>query len=405
MTRLVSFLVAASVLPVLEAPVHAQPRGKPNVVWIVGDDLNTNLGCYGHSLVKSPHIDRLAARGVRFERAYTNVPVCNPSRGSFLSGRRPGSKYKDAVHLPNYFHKNGYYTVEVAKVRHSDSPNELASFDEKLKATANALEFLDRKHEKPFFLGVGLHHTHPGFASKAEFQKLYPFDQMVLPKEPPNIKDGVPADAFYKVAVDTLTAEDHRKHLARYYAAVSTLDSEVGAILNTLDKLGLWDNTIVILTSDHGRMLGEHGGIFDKRCLFEQSVRIPFIVAAPGHLKGKTSPRLVENIDIYPTLVELCGLPKPDGLEGLSVVPLLRDPQRPWRQAAFARSPVHPTGMTMRTERYRYTEWGNPKLAELYDHESDPLEHRNLVKDPAQAKVVEEMRRMFAAGWQGALPR
>jgi len=416
---------AALVCHCFASVVVAQTPGKPNVILIVGDDLNTNLGCYGHPLVKSPNIDRLAARGVRFERAYCNAPVCNPSRTSFLSGRRPKNIVKNAVFLPNFFHSNGYHTVEVGKVRHSYGlSNDFASFDENLKASAkNAVEFLGRKHEKPFFLAVGLNHTHPGFASTPAFQKLYPYDKMVLPKEPPNIKDGVPADAFYKLDVHALTAEEHRKHLARYYAAVSTLDGEVGAILDALDKLGLWENTIVILSSDHGRMLGEHGGIFDKRCLFEQSVRIPFIVAAPliphpsppvppvgegqgvrGH-KGKTSQRLVENVDIYPTLVELCGLPMPEGLEGLSVVPLLREPQRPWRQAAFTHSPVHPTGVTMRTERYRYTEWGNPKLAELYDHESDPLEHRNLVNDPAQAELVGEMRRIFAAGWQHALPR
>jgi arylsulfatase A-like enzyme len=113
----------------------------------------------------------------------------------------------------------------------------------------------------------------------------------------------------------------------------------------------------------------------------------------------------VENVDIYPTLVELCGLPMPDGLQGLSLLPLLRDPQRPWRQAAFSHSPVHPTGVTMRTERYRYTEWGSPRLAELYDHETDPLEHRNLVHDVAHAELVGSMRRLFAAGWKGALPK
>ncbi len=201
-----------------------------------------------------------------------------------------------------------------------------------------------------------------------------------------------------------MTAAEHRQHLANYYAAVSTLDDVVGAVLDALDKSNLRDKTVVILSSDHGRMLGEHGGIFDKRCLFEQSVRIPFIVAAPGH-QSKTSTRLVENIDIYPTLVELCGLPMPEGLQGLSVLPLLREPRRPWRQAAFSHSPVHPTGTTMRTERYRYTEWGNPKLAELYDHETDPLEQRNLVNDPSRAELVRELRLMFTAGWKGALPK
>jgi iduronate 2-sulfatase len=382
-----------------------QAAGKPNVVLIVGDDLNTNLGCYGHKLVQSPHIDRLAARGVRFERAYTNVPVCNPSRTTFLSGWRPGSPHKNAVFLPNHFSKNGYRTIEIGHVRHGYGiSHDYAAFDENKKSIKDAIAFLGRKHDRPFLLAIGLSHTHPGFASTPPFQKLYPYDKMVLPKEPPNIKDGVPADAFHKLDVRAQTEAQHRKHLASYYAAVSTLDNEVGAVLESLDKLGLWDNTIVILTSDHGRMLGEHGGIFDKRCLFEQSVRIPFIVAAPGH-KGKTSPRLVENVDIYPTLIELCGVPRLDGLQGLSVLPLLRDPQRPWRQAAFSHSPVHPGGVTMRTERYRYTEWGSPKLSELYDHDTDPQEHRNLVSDPAHAEVISAMRRMFAAGWKGALPK
>ncbi len=383
----------------------AQTPAKLNVVWIVGDDLNTNLGCYGHKLVKSPHIDRLAARGVRFDRAYTNVPVCNPSRTSFLSGWRPGSPHKNAIFLPNYFNKNGYRTIEIGHVRHGYGvSHDYAAFDENKKSIRDAIDFLGRKHDKPFLLAIGLSHTHPGFASTPPFQKLYPHHKMVLPKEPPNIKDGVPADAFHKIDVRTLMEAQHRKHLASYYAAVSTLDNEVGAVLEALDKLGLWEATIVILTSDHGRMLGEHGGILDKRCLFEQSVRIPFIVAAPGH-KGKTSPRLVENVDIYPTLIELCGLPKLDGLQGLSVLPLLRDPQRPWRQAAFSHSPVHPSGVTMRTERYRYTEWGSQKLSELYDHDADPLEHRNLVSDPAHAEIVRAMRQMFAAGWKGALPK
>lgn len=383
----------------------AQTPAKLNIVWIVGDDLNPDLGCYGHKIVKSPHIDRLAARGIRFDRAFTNAPLCNPSRTSFLSGRRPKNSFVGAIFLPNYFSKNGYRTVEVGHVRHGYGPShENAAFDENLKGTKDAVAFLHRKHDRPFLLAVGLSHTHPGFASTPAFQKLYPFDKMMLPAEPADIKDRVPADAFQKIDVRKMTPDEHRKHVAKYYAAVSTLDSEVGMILDVIDKLGLWENTIVILTSDHGRLLGEHGGIFDKRCLFEQSVRIPFIVAVPGH-RGKSSQRLVENIDIYPTLVELCGLAKPEGLQGLSVVPLLRDPQRPWRQAAFAHSPVHPKGVTMRTERYRYTEWGNAKVAELYDHDQDPFEYRNLVNDPAQADVLREMRRMFNEGWKGALPK
>jgi uncharacterized sulfatase len=290
-------------------------------------------------------------------------------------------------------------------VRHSYGPSQSqASFDEELKRPAEAVEFLGRKHEKPFFLGVGLAHTHPGYAFTAEIRKLYPSASMPLLQEPADLASRVPEDAFRNLYMPKLTEDEYRKHVADYYAAISTLDGEVGKIMAALDQANLWATTVIVLTSDHGRMLGEHGGIYDKRCLYEQSVRVPFIVAAPGHA-GKTSPRLVENVDLYPTLAELCGLTPPAGLQGLSLVPLLANPERPWRTAAFAHSPVHPGGQTMRTERYRYTEWGKPELIELYDHQTDPLEHHNLARDPGRADLLQEMRKQFAAGWMGSQPK
>jgi uncharacterized sulfatase len=140
--------------------------------------------------------------------------------------------------------------------------------------------------------------------------------------------------------------------------------------------------------------------------LFEESARAPMIVVAPGKLKKAVSPRLVEFVDMYPSLVDLCGLPQPHGLEGTSFVPLLKEPNRPWKKAAFTvvRRGQDRLGRSVRTDRFRYTEWGDERTAELYDHQIDPKEYRNLVNDPASRKTLEEMRKTLRAGWRAALP-
>jgi uncharacterized sulfatase len=187
--------------------------------------------------------------------------------------------------------------------------------------------------------------------------------------------------------------------MAAYYATISFMDAQVGVLLAVMDRLRLWENTIVVLFSDHGFHLGDHGGLWAKLTLFEQSARVPLIIAAPHHHSaGQVSPRTVELLDVYPTLVNLCGLPRPAGLEGHSLVPLLRKPRTAWDRPA--RTMVFRQGReghTVRTERWRYTEWENGKQGtELYDHQTDPHEFNNLAHDPRHTKRLAEMRRLLS---------
>jgi uncharacterized sulfatase len=192
-----------------------------------------------------------------------------------------------------------------------------------------------------------------------------------------------------------------------YFASVSFVDSQVGRLLDALDRLGLAENTVVVFVSDHGFLLGEHGQ-WQKQMLFEESNRVPLVFAGPGVNGRGASPRVVELLDIYPTLVELCGLPKPKHrLEGKSLKPLLDEPQAAWDRPAYSQvqrgtdqTPGHPPimGRSVRTDRWRYTEWSDgPEGIELYDHTNDPREYRNLANESAHADQVAEMKRLLEA--------
>jgi uncharacterized sulfatase len=185
--------------------------------------------------------------------------------------------------------------------------------------------------------------------------------------------------------------------MAAYYACISFMDAQVGVLLDTLDRLKLWDNTIVVLLSDNGYHLGDHNGLWAKLTNFEQASHIPLLIAAPGHGKGKVSSRTVELLDIYPTLAELCALEKPARLEGRSLVPLLKQADAPWEKSAHTMV-YHKDvlGKSVRTARWRYTEWeGGKQGVELYDHERDPDEYDNRAGDPKFSETVAEMRRLL----------
>jgi uncharacterized sulfatase len=183
--------------------------------------------------------------------------------------------------------------------------------------------------------------------------------------------------------------------MAVYFGAVSYIDSQVGILLDALDRMKLRDRTVVVLTSDHGKHLGEHGGFWGKMSLYEPAARVPLLVAAPGRKAGAASPRVVELLDLYPTLAELCGLPAPRGVDGTSLVPLLEDPGGPWKKPAFTVTPREKGwGRSVRTERYRYTEWPDGS-AQLFDHDNDPGECRNRAGDPAWAEVRAELKRLL----------
>ena len=462
--------IAIAMVGALAMPSRASaPAGsaRPNVLFIATDDLNMNVGCYGNTPVETPNIDRLAARGVRFDRAYCQFPLCNPSRVSMLTGLRPDTiKVYDLatnfrsvrpriVTLPQLFKNNGYFTARVGKIYHYGVPRQIGSGgmddpdswdlainprgrdkdeEERLhvltrgtgttlgfsmswlemdgsdsdqtdgKGTTETIRLLERFADEgqPFFLGMGFYRPHTPFVATSKWFDMYPKEKVLLPKRPKNDLSDVPDIALTIRPPDYgLSQSDLNDCVRGYWASVSCLDAQVGQILDVLDRLGLADNTIVVFFSDHGFMLGEHGQ-WQKQLLFEESNRVPLIMAGPGFSGRGASPRTVELLDVYPTLVELCDLPKPrHKLEGKSLVPLLVDPGAKRKRPAYSQitrianrgqdsKPI--MGYSVRTERWRYTEWDEGELGrELYDHANDPDEHNNLALDRGHSKTVAEM--------------
>jgi arylsulfatase A-like enzyme len=278
--------------------------------------------------------------------------------------------------------------------------------------------------DKPFFLGAGFLKPHLPFVAPKRYFDLYQKTSFALPGNPNPPKD-VPTFAMHNsselrayldIPQEGPIPESKAMELIRaYHAAMSYTDAQIGKVLNELDRLGLRKNTIVILWGDHGYHLGDHG-LWNKHTNFEQATRVPLIISVPGQkTAGRKSAALTEFVDIYPSLCELCGLSLADGLEGTSFAPLLSNPDRPWKKAAFSQYPrVVPKlgpgmGHSLRTERYRYTEWtvpGKDFLAtELYDYEKDPQENVNLAGMPEHAELVRRFAKMMKDGWRGALPQ
>lgn len=282
-----------------------------------------------------------------------------------------------------------------------------------------AIGVLRQIRSKPFFLAVGFLKPHLPFVAPRKYFDLYPLDEVKLADNPFRPKDA-PAEAFanwgelraYKGMPKTGPMPDKEAIELRraYYAATSYTDAQIGRVVDELDRLGLRDNTIIILWGDHGWQLGEHGE-WCKHTNFEVATRSPMIINAPGQKNpGAKTQALVEFVDIYPTLCELCNVPLPDGLEGASFVPLMNDPKREWKKAAFSQYPRgNAMGYSIRTDRYRYTEWvepgKEPTARELYDHQTDPKENANAAGLPENKAVVAELAGALHAGWKAALPR
>ncbi len=434
-----------------------------NVLFIAVDDLRPTLGVYGDHIAKTPNIDALARQGMVFTQAYSQIANCNPSRSSLLTGRRPDttqifdlsthfrSTLPDAVTLPEYFKKHGYFTQSFGKVFHnairggledpqswsvSSTPSAQDRNDGKAwaapdvpddqledgrmatlaVATLPGLKVLLR--DKPFFLAVGFRKPHLPFLAPKRYYDLYPLEQMPLALNPAPPRDVPPValngvgelkryDGMPKAGrVPDPTA---RELVRGYYASVSYTDAQVGRVLAELDRLGLRESTIIVLWSDHGWHLGEHEQ-WTKHTNFEESARVPLIISVPGQKnRGASSNGLVELVDLYPTLCELVGFKAPPGLEGLSLAPLLEDPNRPWKRAAFTQYPRdNVMGHSMRTERYRYAEWAEPNHApvgvELYDYQMDPRGDVNLAGQPEYKALIEELSKQLHAGWRSAMP-
>ncbi len=433
------------------------PTRPPNVLFIAVDDLTCALGAYGHPLVKTPHIDALARRGMVFDRAYTQLPLCNPTRASLMTGTRPDTigvynltthfreKLPDVVTLPQLFRSHGYRAMRVGKIYHYGVPSQIgtpglddpASWDETVNprgrdkqeeslvtnfipkmglgiapaylaadgsdeeqtdglVATRAIELMRAHRDQPFFLAAGFYRPHTPYIAPKKYFDLYPLDSIPVPATP-DLSRVPPAALWLPEIVKRnplfwgLSSRQQQEIIRAYYASVSFMDAQVGRLLRELDALGLADNTIVVLWGDHGYLLGEHGQ-WQKQSLFEESARAPLIIVPPAGqaVPGKTR-RIVELLDVYPTLADLARLPAPATLEGRSLVPLLKNPAAPWPHPAFTQIRQ---GRSIRTEAWRYTEWGvnGADGVELYDHRHDPLESRNLAKEPSHAGVVAELR-------------
>lgn len=273
------------------------------------------------------------------------------------------------------------------------------------KVAIEAIKLLEQHRDKPFFLAAGFYKPHTPYVAPKKYFDLYPMEQIQLPKEPAEHLKTVPKPALASTSplpYFGVTEDQARECKQAYYAAISFVDAQIGKLLDAMDRLKLWDNTVVVFWSDHGYHLGEHG-LWMKQSLFDQSSKVPMIIVAPGAKgNGKPSPRTVELLDLYPTLADLAGLAAPKDLAGASLRPLLDDPARPWERAAYTQVERggNKPGYAVSTERWRYIEWDEGRLgSQLYDLEKDPKEYVNLAADPAHEAVVAEMKARMKKNW------
>ncbi len=452
----------------------------PNVLMILVDDLCPQLGCYGHENMFSPNIDLLAASGTRFDRAYCQVAVCGASRASLMTGMRPTRKrflsydtraerdVPDASPIQEVFKDAGYEAVSLGKIFHHKSDfadrwsrepwREEGEFPGYARGIERTVErpatqavdapddaFPDARiadraiHElrglarsgSPFFLCTGFVKPHLAFACPQKYWDMYDREAINLDDHPFK-PAGTPAIAMHNwgelrkfagiSAKGPLDEAKARELIHGYYACVSYVDAQIGRVLDELNRLGLADDTIVVLLGDHGYHLSDHG-LWCKHSNFENAVHVPLIVRAPmlagsqaspppaGRGVGQSSGALVEFVDVYGSLCELCGLLPPTGqVQGTSLVPLLREPGRKWKEAAFSQyvRGRDVLGESIRTDRFRFTRWSPPSGEvvglELYDHVVDPGENKNFANQPEHVGDVAMLTAMLDAGWRAARP-
>jgi len=436
---------------IFQSIIIAQQNSRPNVLFIAVDDLNDWVGpLQGYKGVKTPNIDKLAKQGMNFTRAYCPAPVCNPSRTALLTGKRPSTSgvyqnfhpwrvaLPNAVTLPQYFMRNGYEVVGISKIFH-DAFNDSASWhkyypqqrqltpekqpmngfgnfdwgplqvnDEDMadyKHVQWGIDFLNEKHDKPFFLAVGIKRPHLSWWVPQKYFDMYPLSGIVLPKVIANDLDDVPPIGVTmakripegQMTAATQNMEDHKfiiendkwkQAIQGYLASITFADAMFGRLLDALDKSAYKQNTIIVFFGDHGWHLGEKEH-WRKFALWEEATRVPFIMVVPDVTKPNSAcARTVNLMDVYPTLLTLCRLPPKDGLEGVDIQPLLLNPGLPWD---------HPSITTfgygnhaVRTERWRYIQYSD-KTEELYDHNVDPYEWKNLASDPKYAETKKKL--------------
>lgn len=460
---------------------------KPNVLFLMADDMRVELGCYGSMFnAKTPNLDALAKSGVRFDRNYCQFPLCNPSRASLFTGRKPtktgvlGNRtffrdvHPDWTTLPQLFKENGYVSVRAGKIFHGgyDDPKAWQSASEWTVADEGGMQSHDKGHDldtskiaernerdlrsvklaglkpedpegrkrafysdrivilegngeghgdyhtadhtienlrkykdQPFFIGCGFVKPHSPPTAPQKFFDLYDPAKIQLTPDfasRPTVPPGFPNAAIRPQNADLFigrgASEAEAKEVIRaYLASISWADWNIGRVLSELDRLGLRENTVVIFVADHGYQLGEKGKWSKAGSLFEMGTRVPLIISAPGMKgNGQSCARPVESLDIYPTLVELCGLPPQKEIEGTSMSLLLKDPPARWDKPAYtvwSEDGKTIYGTAVRTEKWRYAEFGpnGSNGAMLFDPHADPLEMKNLATDEKYKSVCAEL--------------
>jgi len=464
----------------LGGSLHAAP---PNVLLIMADDFRPEIGSYG-STALTPNLDKLAARSVQFERAYCQQAVCNPSRSSMLTGRRPdtlklwnnGTHFRElnpeVTTLPLWFKEHGYTTRCVGKIFHNwhtaekgdrrswsadeflhyanhgddkplitgELPPNLTTLSSRVygatticecrdvpdeayydgRVAAEAQRVMQESKESPFFLAVGFWKPHAPFNAPKKYWDMY--DRSKLPPLKGARPEGAPEIAFHQsteilgpVAKQTpVTPEQAAEMRHGYFANIGYMDAQIGKVLEALEKSAAASNTIILFVADHGYHIGEHS-LWGKTSDFEFDAHVPLMISAPGaSQRGKKTAALAELVDVFPTLVELCGLPQPKALDGKSLAPILADSSQSVKAAAFTQHPrpayydrepdkqPKAMGYSVRTSSVRYTEWRDWKTKsviarELYATEQDPAESKNRVDDPALKVQQVEAEKLLRA--------
>jgi iduronate 2-sulfatase len=444
-------MILRSLLLAFVGSLACHAADKPNVLFINVDDLRDHGGVFTKDLVKVPNLDRLAARSTKFDRAYVQYTVCNPSRSSYMTGLRCEQTRitgnvtllrelnPDVVTLPQLFKEAGWHTEAYGKIYHMagkpgsekrkqamDLPKSWhhADFFEPTEVglrmiegrnmtggkvhwckwgmaeggdedqpdgqiAAAVIKAILQQGDQPWFIGCGFTKPHDPFITPKKYFDLYPLESLPVWKD---ADDVTPLSKLAGAAnhFSEFTDLERREFLRSYLAGVSFMDAQLGKVLDALDQRQLWEKTIVVFLGDHGYHHGERGW-WNKNTLFERTCHAPLYIAAPGMKGGQSTRSLVEFIDIFPTLTDLSGLQAPAGLPGISLRPVLSDPSAAVKDAAFTlitRGPGE-NGRRVRTERWAYTQWTDGE-AELYDHQTDSEEQHNVA--PLHPEVVADMK-------------
>ncbi len=475
--KLFAVTAILAIFPIIGPGSAAQTtkkKPKYNVLFISSDDLRPELGAYGVKGIKTPNVDKIAARGMRFDRAYAQYPVCNPSRASLLTGRYPtetkvmnNNDYfrridPSTVTLPQHFKNNGYVSLRSGKIFHGGIDDQVSwteggeptdpnitergnpnfrptrpansdpaqaqaqtagvniadSNSDRIivldsdgenhgdyRTATRAINFIEKYKDRPFFLAVGFVKPHSPPTAPKKFFDLYDVKKIPLPVDfgtTPKALAGAPEISISPRNSDLFIGRESTPELSRemkraYWASTSFMDAQVGRVIDSLEKAGLKDNTIIVFFGDHGYHLGEKGKWSKAYSLYELGLRVPLLIAMPNQ-KARSTTRIVELVDLYPTLAELCGLPTPTNISGDSLAPLLKNPNAAWGRPAYSVTQYRQSlGRSIRTSRWHYVEWDEGKSgAMLYATEKDPHELKNLSSDPKYAKTIAEMKQLLA---------